>query len=62
MKADRETGTLRANAIHMEEMVDPEVTAKAMSGELVKMANWLELPNIEIRNAGNLAKTILKYH
>ena len=46
----------------MEEMVDPEVTAKAMSGELVKMANWLELPNIEIRNAGNLAKTILKYH
>ena len=61
LKADRETGTLRANAIHMEEMVDSEETAKAMAGELVRMAEWLGLPNIEIRKSGNLSIALTKH-
>ena len=61
LKADRESGTLRANAIHHEEMVDPTETAKAMSGELVKMAAWLGLPNIEVKKSGNLAKKLAKH-
>ena len=61
LKADRENGTLRANAIHHEEMVDPEETAKAMAGELVKMAEWLGLPNVEVKKSGNLAKALLPH-
>jgi uncharacterized protein len=61
LKADRETGTLRANAIHHEEMVDPAETASAMSGELVKMAEWLGLPNVEVKKSGNLSAALLKY-
>ena len=60
LKADRETGTLRANAVHVEEMVDPEAIAKAMASELVKMAEWLDLPNIQIKKSGNLAQTLAK--
>ena len=61
LKADRETGTLRANAIHHEEMVDPEETAKAMAGELAKMAAWLGLPNVEVKKSGNLSSALLKH-
>jgi uncharacterized protein len=61
LKADRETGTLRANAIHHEEMVDPAATASAMAGELVKMAEWLGLPNVEVKKSGNLSAALLKY-
>ena len=61
LKADREAGTLRANAIHHEEMVDPAETAKAMAGELVKMAEWLGLPNVEVKKSGNLAKYLIKH-
>ena len=61
LKADRESGTLRANAVHHEEMVDQSETAKAMAGELVKMAQWLGLPNIEVKKSGNLASALLKH-
>ena len=42
LKADREAGTLRANAIHHEEMVDPAETAKAMAGEDGRMVGLAE--------------------
>ena len=61
LKADRETGTLRANAIHVEEMVDPDETAKAMAQEFKKMAAWLDLPIIEIKKSGNLAGALSKH-
>ena len=61
LKADRETGTLRANAIHHEEMSDPAETAKAMAGELLKMAEWLGLPHIEVKKSGNLALSLKKH-
>jgi uncharacterized protein len=61
LKADREIGTLRANSIHHEEMVDPTETAKAMASELVKMAEWLGLPNVEVKKSGNLSAALLKH-
>ena len=61
LKADREMGTLRANAIHHEEMVDPEETAEAMARELMKMADWLGLPKVEVKKSGNLSTALLKH-
>ncbi len=56
LKADRERGTLRANASHMEDMADPRETAQALSTELQRMATWLGLASLEITSKGNLAK------
>jgi uncharacterized protein len=61
LKADRESGTLRANAIHHEIDVDPAETAEKLGVEIKRMAGWLELPNIEIRKSGNLAAALLKH-
>jgi uncharacterized protein len=55
LKADREVGTLRINASHQEDFVDSELVACAMAEELRQMTQWLDLPNIEILNSGNLA-------
>jgi uncharacterized protein len=61
LKADRESGTLRANAIHHEIDVDPAETAEKLGIEIKRMAGWLNLPNIEIRKSGNLAAALLKH-
>ncbi len=58
LKADRETGTLRANHIHHEEFVDVDEVAHRMHAEIKRMANWLDLPNIEIMKSGNLASKL----
>lgn len=60
LKADRETGTLRANAIHSEENFDDSQVAIALAIELKRLAVWLKLPNIEILKSGNLASALLK--
>lgn len=60
LKADREAGVLRGNASHHEECVDPHETAAALASEIRRMANWLGLPNIEIKKSGNLAKALAK--
>ncbi len=59
LKADRETGTLRANHVHHEEFVDIAEVATRMSAEIKRMANWLELPKVEIKKSGNLAKALI---
>ncbi|MDE2446176.1 MAG: YcaQ family DNA glycosylase [Alphaproteobacteria bacterium] len=61
LKADREAGILRANALYHEDMVDPEETAEAMAAELKRMAGWLGLANIEIKKSGNLAAAVAKH-
>jgi uncharacterized protein len=61
LKADREAETLRANASHHEEFIDTEAAAVQMAQELKRMAHWLGLPNIEIKNSGNLAKQLAKH-
>jgi uncharacterized protein len=58
LKADRETSTLRANAIHHEENVNPHETATALYTELKSMAHWLGLQTIEIMKTGNLATAL----
>jgi uncharacterized protein len=55
LKADRETGTLRVNSSHIEDMADPRETAEALSRELKSMAIWLGLKNIHVTRKGNLA-------
>lgn len=60
LKADRETGTLRANAIHHEENLDSVVVSSALAIELKRLAAWLNLSNIEVRKSGNLASALLK--
>jgi uncharacterized protein len=61
LKADREAATLRANASHHEEFIDTETAALQVAQELKRMANWLGLPNVEIKNSGNLAKPLAKH-
>ena len=60
LKADRENGTLRANAIHSEENFDDSQVAIALAIELKRLAVWLKLPNIEILKSGNLASALRK--
>lgn len=56
LKADRQSGVLRANASHHEVHADPAETAEALAGELRLMAGWLGLPDVEAGSSGNLAK------
>ncbi len=58
LKADRQNGVLRANAIHHEPHADPERTAEALAGELKLMARWLSLASVEAGTTGNLAGTL----
>lgn len=60
LKADRQAGVLRANAIHHEAHVDPRETAEALAGELHLMARWLNLGSVEPGKTGNLAKALDK--
>jgi len=61
LKADREAGVLRANAIHMEPHADPKETAEALATELRRMQKWLGLEDVEAANKGNLAKDLKKF-
>jgi hypothetical protein len=58
LKADRQSGVLRANAIHHEPHADPAETASALAGELRLMASWLDLPGVEAGSKGNLARAL----
>jgi uncharacterized protein YcaQ len=60
LKADRQTGVLRANAIHHEPHADVQDTAEALAGELELMAKWLSLGGVEAGKAGNLAGALRK--
>ncbi len=56
LKADRQAGVLRANAIHAELHADPAETAAALAEELRRMAEWLGLGAVEAGPKGNLAR------
>ncbi|WP_421696597.1 winged helix-turn-helix domain-containing protein [Aestuariivirga sp.] len=58
LKADRQAGILRANAIHHEPHADVDRTAAALAGELKLMARWLELGHVEAGASGNLAPAL----
>jgi uncharacterized protein len=55
LKADRATSTLKVNASHHEVGVNGEDVAVSAKAEIQRMAEWLELKNIDIGKSGNLA-------
>jgi uncharacterized protein len=55
LKADRATSTLKVNASHHEEGVEPAQIIDATRTEIQKMATWLGLEHIKIAKKGNLA-------
>ena len=60
LKADREAGILRANAIHAEQTADHATVAPALAAELHRMAQWLGLDGVEGGKKGNLAAGLRK--
>ena len=60
LKADREAGVLRANAIHAEEMAVHSEVAPALAAELQRMSAWLGLDKVEAGKKGNLASGLRK--
>lgn len=58
LKADRQAGILRANAIHHEPHADPQATAQSLAGELRRMAAWLGLGDVAAGSSGNLAPAL----
>jgi uncharacterized protein len=61
LKADREAGILRANAIHAEEMAIHSEVAPALAAELQYMATWLDLSSVELGKKGNFAAALNKH-
>ena len=55
LKADRQAGLLRANALHYEDGQNADEVARRMLPQLQCMATWLGLSNVAIGEAGNLA-------
>ena len=58
LKADRQSGVLRANAIHLEQHANMEETAGALATELHLMAGWLGLTSVQAGSRGNLAHAL----
>jgi uncharacterized protein YcaQ len=55
LKADRQAGVLRAQAVHGEEGIDRPAVAAALADELRLMAEWLELDDVAVADRGDLA-------
>jgi uncharacterized protein YcaQ len=62
LKADRATGTLRAQASHSEPGVDVEMVAAELLVELQHMAAWLGLERVVVAPRGDLAETLHRHH
>ena len=58
LKADRQAGLLRANALHYEPNQNPAEVAARLLPQLHSMAGWLGLSDVDIGNSGNLAPAI----
>jgi uncharacterized protein len=65
LKADRAAGVLRVQAAHAERTSKPRVTkarvAKALAGELSRMASWLGLSSVEVMPRGDLAASLTRH-
>jgi uncharacterized protein YcaQ len=55
LKADRQAGVLRVQATHAEDGAEQAFVADALAEELRLMADWLELDDVEVAPAGDLA-------
>ncbi|WP_116453052.1 winged helix-turn-helix domain-containing protein [Blastococcus litoris] len=59
LKADRQAGVLRVQAVHGEEGIQRPVVAEALAEELRLMADWLQLDDVVVTGAGDLAADLL---
>jgi uncharacterized protein YcaQ len=55
LKADRQAGVLRVQAAHAEPGVDAPEVAAALAAELRLLADWLQLEQVGVTGAGDLA-------
>jgi uncharacterized protein YcaQ len=55
LKADRAAGALRVQAAHLEGKARAPRVARALTGELERMASWLGLARVEVVPRGDLA-------
>ena len=55
LKADRQAGVLRVQAAHSEEGAERALVSAALADELLLMADWLELDDVAVTGAGDLA-------
>ncbi|MFD2093836.1 winged helix-turn-helix domain-containing protein [Blastococcus deserti] len=60
LKADRQAGVLRVQAVHGEEGVDRPLVSAALADELRLMADWLELDDVTIAERGDLAADLAR--
>ena len=60
LKADRQAGVLRVQAAHGEEGIERPLVAAALSEELRLMADWLELDDVVVSGAGDLAADLVR--
>ena len=60
LKADRQAGVLRVQAAHGEEGIERPIVAAALVDELRLMADWLELDDVVLAGAGDLAADLLR--
>ncbi|WP_369134789.1 winged helix-turn-helix domain-containing protein [Modestobacter sp. I12A-02662] len=58
LKADRLPGVLRVQAAHAEPGVDHCAVAAALAAELRLMADWMELTDVAVTGAGDLAPAL----
>ncbi|MGY1805150.1 winged helix-turn-helix domain-containing protein [Blastococcus sp. SYSU D00922] len=59
LKADRKAGVLRVQAVHGEEGIARPVVAAELADELRLMADWLQLDDVVVTGAGDLAADLL---
>ena len=60
LKADRGDGVLRVLATHKEPGT-PDDAAPALAGELQRMAEWLELDDVQVASKGNFARALRRH-
>jgi uncharacterized protein YcaQ len=60
LKADRQAGVLLVQAAHAEEGAELALVSAALADELRLMADWLELDEVSVRPAGDLAPDLTR--
>jgi uncharacterized protein YcaQ len=60
LKADRQAGVLRVQAVHAERGADRRQVAAALAEELRLMADWLELDAVAVAGRGDLAPELAR--
>ena len=58
LKANRQEGQLLARASHVEPGQDPHRVATELAAELRRMADWLGMDDVVVRNKGNLSRAL----